>query len=85
MTIIYITEGNCQSYAVTHRNNNQFRVQKKQDIANDKKIIYEIHPMEIFLGKSECCMMTAYTGAFDKKCFVGNTILLKVSEENNRH
>ena len=23
--------------------------------------------MEIFLGKSECCMMTAYSGAFDKK------------------
>ena len=30
MTIIYKTEDNCQSYAVTLRNNNQFRVQKKR-------------------------------------------------------
>ena len=85
MTNIYITEDNCQSYAVTYRNNNQFGVQKKEDIGNDKKIIYEVHPMEIFLGKSECCMMTAYSGAFDKKCFVGNTILLKIGEENSMH
>ena len=38
MTIIYITEDNCQSYAVTYRNNSQFRVQKKEDIGNDKKL-----------------------------------------------
>ena len=82
MTIIYITEDNCQSYAVTHRNNNQFRFQKIEDIDDDKKIIYEVHPMEIFLGKSKCCMMTAYSGAFDRECFVGNTMLLKIGEEN---
>ena len=41
--------------------------------------------MEIFLGKSECCMTTADSGAFDKKCFVGNIILLKIGEENNTH
>ena len=29
--------------------------------------------------------MTAYSGAFDKKCFVGNTILLKIGEENIKH
>ena len=85
MTIIYVTEDNCQSYAVTHRNINQIRVQKIEDIDDDKKIIYEVHPREIFLGKSECCMMTAYSGAFDKKCFVGNTILLKIGEENIKH
>ena len=45
MTIIYITEVNCQFYAVTYRNNNHFRVQKKEDIGNDKKIIYEVHLM----------------------------------------
>ena len=67
MFIIYTTEDNCQSHAVTHRNNNQFRVQKIEDIDDDKKIINEVHPMEIFLGKSKCCMMTAYSGAFDKK------------------
>ena len=84
MTIIYITEDNCQCYAVTHRNNNQFRVQKIEDIDNDKKIIYGVHPMEVFIGKSKCCMMTAYSGAFDKKSFDGNTILLKIGEENNK-
>ena len=41
--------------------------------------------MEIFLGKSKCFMMTAYSGPFDRECFVGNTILLKISEENNKH
>ena len=41
--------------------------------------------MEIFLGKSESCMMTAFSGAFEKSVFDGNTILLKISEENNKH
>ena len=85
MTIIYITEDNCQSFAVTHRNNNHFRVQKIEDIDDDKKIISEVLPMEIFLGKSKCCMKTAYSGAFDRECFVGNTILLKIGEESNKH
>ena len=70
---------------MTYRNNNQFRIQKKEDIGNDKKIIYQVHPMELFLGKSECCMMTVYSGAFDKKRFNLNTILLKIGEENNKH
>ena len=29
--------------------------------------------------------MTIFSGAFDKKVFDGNTFLLKISEENNRH
>ena len=37
MTIIYITEDNCQSYAVRYGNNNQFTVQKREDTGNDKK------------------------------------------------
>ena len=41
--------------------------------------------METFLGKSESCAMAALSGAFDKKCFDGNTILLKVSIENGKH
>ena len=85
MNIIYMTQDNCVCYAVTHRNNNQFRVQKIENIDDDKKILYEVHPMGIFLGKSKCCMMTAFIGAFDRECFVGNTILLKIGEENNKH
>ena len=41
--------------------------------------------METFLGSSESCMMTAESGAFDKSVFDGNTILLRISEENNKH
>ena len=29
--------------------------------------------------------MTMFSGAFDKKVFDGNTILLKISEENGKH
>ena len=41
--------------------------------------------METFLGKSQRCTMTALSGAFDKVCFDGNTILLKVCIENGRN
>ena len=41
--------------------------------------------MRIFLGKSQVCNnMTMFSGAFDKKVFDGNTILLKLSEENEK-
>ena len=29
--------------------------------------------------------MTMFSGALDKKVFDGNTILLKISEENEKH
>ena len=41
--------------------------------------------METFLGKSQSCSMTASSGAFNKACFDGNTILLKVSIENGKN
>ena len=41
--------------------------------------------METFLGKSQHCSMTALSGAFDKSCFDGNTILLKVGIENRKN
>ena len=41
--------------------------------------------MEIFLGKSKSCSMTASSGAFDKVCFDGNTILLKVGVQNGQN
>ena len=40
--------------------------------------------METFLGKSQSCTMTALSGAFDKGCFDGNTLLLKVGIENGK-
>ena len=41
--------------------------------------------MRTILGKSQVCGMTMFSGAFDKKVFVGNYILLNLSEENGRH
>ena len=41
--------------------------------------------MRIILGKSQVCNMIMFSGAFDKKVFDGNTILLKVGEKNHKH
>ena len=86
MTNIYVAENICQCLVVTFKNNGKIRAQKLEDISGyDKNIIYEINPMETFIGKSEDCEMTYFSGARDKEVFDGNTILLKVSEENIRH
>ena len=86
MTVIYITENNCKCYAVTFQNNGCAKVQHFENVSeSDKNIIYSINPMETFLGKSQRCSMTALSGAFDKACFDGNTILLKVDIENGRN
>ena len=34
-----------------------------------------------FLGKSQVCNLTMFSGGFDKPVFDGNTILLKINEE----
>ena len=85
MTIIYVTENNCERYGVTFQNNGYVKVQKFEDISNVENTIYSVKPMEIFLGKSQVSKMTMFSGAFDKKMFDGNTILLKISEENGKH
>ena len=85
MTIIYSTEYNTKCCGVTFENNGNVKVQKIEDISHDKNIIYKVNPMETFLGKSESCMMTAMSGAFDKSVFDGSTILLKICEENDKH
>ena len=85
MTIIYVAENNCECLAVTFQNKGWIRVQKLEDVSEDENIIYEVNPMETFVGKSVCCEMTEFSGARNKKCFDGNTILLKISEENIKH
>ena len=86
MTVIYITADNCKFYAVTFQNNGFVQVQQFEDVSEiDKNIIYSINPMKSFLGKSQRCSMTAFSGAFDKSCFDGNTILLKVGIENGKN
>ena len=85
MTIIYVTENNCQRYAVTFQNKGWVKVQKFQDVSEDKNIIYEVNPMESFIGKSQLCDMTEFSGAEDRGVFDGNTILLEIGIENNKH
>ena len=84
MTIKYNTESNTKCYGVTFQNKGYVKVQKFKDISNDENTIYCVKLMRIFLGKSQVCNMTLFSGAFDKKVF-GNTILLKISEENGKH
>ena len=85
MTVIYITEDNCECYAVTFENKGWVKVQKFEDETLDENIIYTVNPMKTFLDKSQRCSMTALSGAYDKGCFDGNTILLKVSVENGKN
>ena len=85
MTIIHITENNTKRYGVTFQNNGCVKVQKFENISNDEKTLYSVKPMRKFLGKSQLCNMTMFSGSFDKKVFDGNTILLKISEENEKH
>ena len=40
--------------------------------------------MRIFLGKSQVCNMTMFSGALNKSVFDGNTILLRLGEENDK-
>ena len=86
MTVIYINENNCKCYAVTFQNNGFVQVQQFEDVSEiDRNIIYSINPMKTFLGKSQSCSMTALSGAFNKACFDGNTILLKICIGNGKN
>ena len=85
MTIINITEIICECYGVTFQNKAWIEVQKFEDVSLDENIINTVNPMETFLGKSQSCSMAAWSGAFIKKCFEGNTILRKVAIENGKN
>ena len=41
--------------------------------------------METFIGRSRLCGMTEFSGCQDKEVYDGNTILIKVGVENNKH
>ena len=82
---MYVTEYNTKCYGVTFHINGWIKVQKFEDISDDKNTMYCVKPLDISLGKSESCLMTALSGSFNKKVFNGNTILLRISEENDNH
>ena len=85
MTFIYVTDNITKCYRVTLQNNDYIRVQKLKDVHDDKNIIFEVNPMETFIGKIQLCKMTEFSGARDKEVFNGNTILLEIGKENNKH
>ena len=85
MTIIYITEKNTKCYAVTSQNKGWIKVQDIRDVGDDKNIIYGVNPIETFLGKSQLCDMTEFSGAKDRAVFDGKTILLEIGIESNKH
>ena len=85
MTITYITEHNTKCYGVTFQNIECIKVQNLEDISNDENTILNLSSTEASLGKSPACHMTAMSGAFDRTVFDGNTILLEICEECNRH
>ena len=85
MTVIYVTQNNCECYGVTFQNKGWVRVQKLEDVSEDKNIIYKVNPMETFIGKSEDCKMTYFSGARDREVFDRTTISLKIGEGNNKH
>ena len=85
MTVIFLTEYNPKKYAVTLQKNKRVKVQKFEDSSDDSNVIYNIHPLEVFVGKSEVCDMTEISGARDRLVFDGKTILLRISEGNNKH
>ena len=85
MTIIYVTGNNCRCYGVTFQNNGIVKVQNFEDISIDENTKYSVKPMRTFLGESQVCNRTMFPGALNKSVFDGNTILLKTSEEKDRH
>ena len=85
MTIIYVTEYNTKCYGVIFQNTGWIKVQKFEDVSDDKNTIDCVKPLKIFLGNGELCLMTSLSGAFNKPLFDGNTSLLEISEENDKH
>ena len=85
MTVIYVTENNCEYYGRTFQSKGWIKLQKLKDVSDHRNILYKVNPMETFLGKSQVCDMTEFSGARDKEVFDGNTNLLEKSEENNKH
>ena len=76
---------NCRRYAVIFGNKACVRVQKFEDIPDYEKNILRVKPLRTILWKSEILEMTKISRAYDEKIFKGNTIVIKVSEENDKH
>ena len=85
MTVLSLTEFNCQRYAVTFENIGCVRVQKFKDNPDYEKNILCVKPLRTIRGKSEIWEMTKVSGAYVEKVFDVKAIPLKISEENDKH
>ena len=85
MPVVPLTEYDTKCYAVKIENKDLVKVQKFKNTFDNENNILCVKPLEIFLGKCDVCNMLSRVGALDKSVFNGNTILLKISEENNKN
>ena len=84
MSDICLTEYNTRCYIVSFRNNGRIKVQKTGNMTNDENNIFCVIPLRTYLSESEVCDMTTMSGSFDTSIYDGNTVLLKIFEDD-RH
>ena len=78
----YFTHNNySRPYKVVINNNTQINVYKSsnEDDEDYNKLVLDICPQQIFVGKSELNKMTEFSGGYGAE-FDGNSILLKVND-----
>ena len=81
MPVISLTEYDSKCYGVKIENNDLVKSQKFKNIYDNENNIIGVTPLETFLGKCDVCNMSRVRVS-DKSVINGNTILLKMSEEN---
>ena len=84
MIVIFLTDYSTRCYRVTFQNLGWIKIQKLDDISDYENNICYVNPLGKLLGKSEVCDMTLKSGALNKSVFDGNTVSLKLVEENDR-
>ena len=85
MPILFLTEHDTKSYGLKIENNELVKVQTFENIYDDENNILCVKPLETLLGKCEVCNMLLRLGALDKSVINGKTILLEISEENDKN
>ena len=78
------TESNSKSYNIHNNYKYPFIVKVEDDIISIYKYTEYIKPKNIFVGKSDNCQLTEYSGAIGEK-YDGNTILLHLGELNYKY
>ena len=81
MTVIFLTDYKTKCHGVPLRNIGFVKVQKFEDNSKNENNILFINPLETFLGKCKVCDMSTD----GESVYNGNTVLLKISEECDRH